>query len=51
MELLNKTHANHKLSCDLYHDALPHTVEPSLLARLAKEDPTLRNLPPMPARQ
>jgi flagellar basal body P-ring protein FlgI len=49
VEFLSKAHAHHKLSCELYHDALPRLVEPSLLARVAKDDPMLRTALPADA--
>jgi flagellar basal body P-ring protein FlgI len=46
IDLLVKADANHKLSCELRHDALPQMVEPSQLERMAKKDPTLQTAVP-----
>jgi hypothetical protein len=41
VDMLNKAQAHGKLSCDLYHDALPRLVDLSQIARAAKDDPML----------
>jgi hypothetical protein len=44
--VVSQANANHKLSCELYHDALPRLVDPSQLAKAAKDDPMLRTILP-----
>jgi flagellar basal body P-ring protein FlgI len=44
--LLSQAYAHRKLSCELFHDALPRQVEPSQLAKVAKDDPMLRTALP-----
>jgi hypothetical protein len=45
LELLRKADANGRLSCGLFHDALPRAVDVIELAKLGKQDPTLRSAP------
>ena len=46
IDLLVKADANHKLSCELRHDALPQMVLPSQLEQMAKKDATLQTAVP-----